>query len=349
MNLVKSYFLQRKNKWNVSAAELGVIILLLGMIVAMLLLYPLYQIFQGNWILNQSFDLLKLENVKLGDFLLPPVIINIRYYAICILLAALSGYFLALFLAKKQMLSTTVVDRLFIGLVVFGLLGARIFFVLFNWEYFQRDLASIFYIFNGGIAFYGMLVFGGIYLWLYCNKYKFNFFEILDIATPAVLLGQTIGRFGNFFNYEAYGEPTSAFWKMFVPETAINKNGYLYTQTEGNYFHPTFLYEIIPNFLLLVTLLFVYKNLTNKRSGLVTSLYCIGYGIIRFFTEFFRLDALRITLPSVIRIPVIDMSVQILYISQISSLLLILLGLVIFFLRRKVIYLKKNMQEVRVA
>jgi phosphatidylglycerol:prolipoprotein diacylglycerol transferase len=320
---------------------------------------PISLVFKGEYKLNQKIDIFKnvfidfdqLKIAFLSDLLkldrqIPVGTISVRFYAICILLGVLAGYFLALYLARSQYIAGTIIDRLIIGLIIFGLLGARLFYVAFKWDYFGQNPQAIFgEILSGGLAIFGTLIFCGIYLWLYCYRYKFNFYEFADLIAPALLLGQVIGRFGNFFNYEGYGDETSVYWKMYVPASAN-----YYSELNAEYFHPTFLYEIIPNFLLFIFLLFNYSKFTEKRAGLIFGWYAAGYGIIRFVTEFFRLDALRLYLPTFLQFKIEPLGkIEYLFASQIMAVILVVTGVVVLWTRRKVIYIKKNMQEFKTA
>jgi phosphatidylglycerol:prolipoprotein diacylglycerol transferase len=335
-------------------AQLAILIGVISSFLAIILFYPLSQVFAGEWKLHQQIDIAKQVAIDLrqlglsslaNNSPLSPVIpigtISLRYYAIFMFLGLVSGYFLSLYLARFNYIAGTVIDRLVVGLIIFGLLGARLFFVAFHWDIYQDNWPQIFLgTTSGGLAIFGAILFGLFYIWLYCVRFKFNFYEFLDVLAPGLLLGQVIGRWGNFFNYEAYGPPTSVFWRMFVPETA---NYYNFT---ANYFHPTFLYEIIPNLLLLIFILANYLKLTHKRSGLVFATYAIGYGLIRFFTEFYRLDALKLHLPEWLHVSVPYVGTfEALLASQLAAAGLFISGVVIWMRRRHVIYLKRSMQE----
>jgi len=305
--------------------------------------YPLSQVFAGNWKMNQTISIAYVENINLFGAIIPIGQISIRYYAICILLGMLAGYAMAIFLSKWHYIAGTVVDRLFIGLVIFGLVGARLFYVLFNLENYSAEPINAFLIFRGGLAIFGMIIACLLYIWAYTSRFKFNFFEFLDFLAPSVLIGQIIGRFGNLFNYESYGGPTKVFWKMFVPETAN-----IYPNIAEQYFHPTFLYEIIPNFILLIVILYNYDRLTNKRSGLVFAAYAVGYGVIRMITELFRLDALVFSLPESAVFEISNITIDSIRVSQLAALLLALIGILVYYTRHKTIYLKRTMAEVNV-
>jgi phosphatidylglycerol---prolipoprotein diacylglyceryl transferase len=296
---------------------------------SVVLFYPIREIFQGRAKLEQQL------NIPFPQFLsiLKPIFgtsLNIRFYALCILIGVLAGYALTLYIAKQYRIAGGVIDRLLLGITVFGLIGARAFYILFNFDSFVPEPLSVFFVWLGGLAFFGALIGSVGYLFLYCNRFKFNFFEFLDIITPGILLGQIFGRFGNFFNYESYGPATSVYWKMYIPQTAKISNN-----INQDFFHPTFLYEIIPNAILLVLILWFFKKITIRRSGLVFGSYCIGYGVIRFFTEFFRLDALKLYFPG--QISILGNSISFIPASQLSAFILILIGLQIINKRRSIL------------
>ncbi len=338
--------------------KLAMAFMIFGVIFTALTYYPISLVFSGQWKMNQKIDLfnqvvinyealgLKSITESLGwDTINPIGTISIRFYAISILLGVLAGYFLTLHLSKLNFIAGTIIDRLLIGLIIFGIIGARLFFVIFKWDFFINDPSTVITtIFTGGMAFFGMFALGLGYIWIYCNRYRFNFFEFLDFISPGLLLGQIIGRWGNFFNYESYGPETAVFWKMYVPESAN-----YYFDSTAKYFHPTFLYEIIPNYILLILLLFYYEKLTEKRSGIVFAFYAIGYGLIRTFTEFFRLDSLKINLPSFLYIPLGYFGeIQYLLASQLAAIALLIFGFYIIAKRRRVVYFKKNMSEFNI-
>jgi phosphatidylglycerol---prolipoprotein diacylglyceryl transferase len=305
---------------------LGLYFLVFFVLSALLLFYPIKEIFQGHAKLEQQFGIplpsfLSFLGGSFGQ------VINIRFYALCILTGVLSGYALTLRFARLHRIAGSVIDRLLLGLTVFGLVGARAFYVLFNLDAFLPDPISILFVWLGGLAIFGAILFSIIYVFIYTSRFKFSFFEFLDLLTPGLILGQIFGRFGNFFNYESYGSATSVYWKMFVPQTAkISDN------INQDYFHPTFLYEVIPNIFLFLLILFVYEKLTYKRTGLIFGMYAVGYGLIRFCTEFFRLDALTYKLPFTINISLIQTDT--LYVSQIAAATLFIIGIMIIVSRK---------------
>lgn len=292
-----------------------------------LLYYPIKLVFSGEWELNQK--------ISFGD--IPGFgALDLRFYAVTMLLGVISGYFLCLKLAKIRGLADTVVDRLFVGMVVFGLIGARFFYVIFNLEDFSDSLLSLFEIYRGGLAVFGMILAGVSYLIWYCWRYKFNFWLFADFIAPAVLLGQIIGRFGNFFNYESYGQPTKVWWGMHVPDSA---NLDFLT---SRYFHPTFLYEIIGNYILFLFILKNYRKLTQKHAGLVLGIYCMGYGLIRSFIEPIRIDPLIFAIPKIGQFPELDLKV-----SLVSSILLSIAGVAIYIQRKKIYVKYQTVTEIK--
>lgn len=359
-NLVKILY-KRLSTISIKPRLISIFILIFGIVLAGLIFTPLSDVFAGRIKVNQKIDIFQdvyidFERLGVGqiassiglDQQYPIGTISIRFYSILILSGLIGGYFLALYFAKLHYISGTVLDRLVVGLVLFGIIGSRLFFAIFNWSYYEtQPLSVLTEITSGGLAFFGMLLFCFIYLWFYCFRFKFNFFEILDVLAPSVLLGQIIGRWGNFFNYESYGPETSVFWKMFVPPGAPF---YENTDLTARFFHPTFLYEIIPNFFLLVIILFFYEKLTYKRAGLVFATYAIGYGTIRFFTEFFRLDSLKFYLPDFLRFSLPDgiFKVEYILVSQAMCVSLIILGFLIWISRRQVLFLKRKSSEFKI-
>lgn len=313
-----------------SPKKLSKLLIFLTIVFILLLYYPMSLIFNGDWQLQQKIDILNLTNFKLFDIPIPVGIISLRYYSIFILLGVVAGYILALFLSKKHNIVASIVDRLLLGLIVFGLLGARLFYVIFNWSIYESNLFQIVLgLSQGGLAIMGAIIGGLIYLSIYTKKFNLDIFEFLDFITPSLLLGQVIGRWGNFFNYEAYGPTTSVQWKMYVPlQSNITSN------LNDRYFHPTFLYESGANLILLILILWNYSKLTTKNSGKVASIYLIGYGVIRFLLEFLRLDAIKQKTTLNYKWFIFDFSEV--YISQFFALIMILTGLLIYYKRFKI-------------
>lgn len=214
--------------------------------------------------------------------------ITIYWYSIMILLALVIGYSIIIRYCKKEGMDSSIISDMLCYLVVFSILGARVYYVLFNFSLFKDDLIGIFKIWNGGIAIYGAIIAGVIYIYYYCKKNNINFIKMLDIFSLSLLLGQAIGRWGNFFNSEAYGGITSysALKNLMIPEFII-RGMYI----EGAYREPTFLYESLWC-LLGVVILFIIRKKYSKVIGRQLYFYLMWYGIGRFFIEGLRSDSL---------------------------------------------------------
>jgi len=253
----------------------------------------------GQLILSQGFRIGRLK---------------IRYYGVTMVVAIALGYFIGWTRAKKQGWSRTFYDDLCFWLVIFGFLGARIYYVLFYPQFYRGNFSEVFKIWHGGLAIYGAVIAGALTLYVLARRYKKSFFELTDVVVYALPLAQAIGRFGNYFNYEAFGKPTNLPWKMFVP-LQFRPPGY----ENFSYFHPTFAYEAIWNVLVFVALYFIARKVDvsgSKRVGLLTGSYFVLYSIGRFFIEGIRLDSAFFG-------PFRG--------DQLTAVLLIILGLVIIF------------------
>ncbi len=365
-NLVKHDTKKDKFSW-LTPRLIAVALTLVGALLAVVCFDPLRRVFSGELILNQYIYRVELEEISLYFWTIPMEDILIRAYSLLMLGGFFAAFFLAIYLAKRNYLATSLVDRLSIGILVFGLLGARLFYFLFHLDLYEGVWWEIFFLFEGGLAIFGGIMAATLYIWSYCRKYKFNFYELGDVFVPALLLGQIIGRWGNFFNYEAYGQPTNVFWKMFVPDAARVANLYDYTNPLTTFFHPTFLYEIIPAFFLLIFIMWFYNRMTYKRSGIVLATYLIGYGTIRSITEFFRLDAEKILLGDGIPVPkfivnLVDfvtsdsmvfivqwveeaVILQHILVNQILAIAMIVIGIVMIKKRSEIFFFKKEMRE----
>lgn len=208
--------------------------------------------------------------------------VKIYYYGLIIVLAVFLGLWIMVFLSKKKGLKSDDVFDLFFWVVVLGILGARLYNVfILNWDYYQNNLFDIFKIWQGGLAIHGAIIFGVITLLVRCLKKKICFLRILDIGVVVLAFGQALGRWGNFFNQELFGHPVS--WG--IPIDLINRpSGF----ESFEFFHPAFLYESILNFILFLILFFLVRK--DVRIGIPTLIYFLGYGLIRFFMEFIRID-----------------------------------------------------------
>ncbi|MFL0727750.1 MAG: prolipoprotein diacylglyceryl transferase, partial [Prochlorococcus sp.] len=181
-------------------------------------------------------------------------------------------------------------------LILAALIGARIYYVAFEWRIYSNDWWGILAIWNGGIAIHGALIAGTLAVVLFCRWRHQSFWDVLDVLVPSVALGQAIGRWGNFFNSEAFGVPTDLPWKLFIP---YEVNGVL-RRPEGfmneQYFHPTFLYESLWNLVVFSLLIVLFyrgsKGLMKLPSGALSCIYLIAYSFGRFWIEGLRTDPL---------------------------------------------------------
>jgi len=213
--------------------------------------------------------------------------ITIYWYSVTMLLAVLTGIYLATKESKKQGMYSFV-SELVTYIIIFGIIGARIYYVIFNFDNYKYDLLSIFKIWEGGIAIYGAIIGGFIAIIYLAKKRKQSIIKTTDIIVPGLLLAQSIGRWGNFFNQEAHGTEVSLEFlqNLHLPNFIIEG-----MHIEGTYYHPTFLYESIwclLGFIILITI----RKLTKRKDGIMTFSYFIWYGIGRLFIEGLRTDSL---------------------------------------------------------
>lgn len=205
--------------------------------------------------------------------------IEIYWYAIIITTGIILGYLYAIWLGKKNGVSSdTLSDILLVGLPS-SIVCARLYYVIFEWEQYKNNIWSVFNLRQGGIAIYGAVIGAVIAVLIYCKIKKIKPLKICDIGCISLLIGQAIGRWGNFVNAEAYGSTTESFLKMGI-----------YEYGSVSYHHPTFLYESLWNFAGLILLHFLYKK--RKTDGQIFFLYILWYGIGRFFIEGLRTDSL---------------------------------------------------------
>lgn len=241
--------------------------------------------------------------------------INIYWYSFLIFISLILGLLIAKKECKRKKVDFNFILDLVCYLVPVAIIGARTYYVIFKFSDFKNNLLSIFYIWEGGLAIYGAIIFGILFIIFYCKKKKQNILKILDVIAPSLILGQAIGRWGNFFNQEAYGPITSLNFleKLHLPDFIINQ-----MYINNLYRQPTFLYESIWCIIGFIILMLLRKKI--KREGLITSFYLIWYSIGRFFIESLRDDSLYI---GVFRV------------SQIVSIIMILIGFYLILKKEK--------------
>ncbi len=211
--------------------------------------------------------------------------VQLRWYGVLVTLAIMLAYGLARRLYSRVG-KVIIIDDAVFWVIIAGIIGARLFHVLvFEWSYYQSHLWQVLMIWNGGIAIQGALVGGVVTLGIFCWLKKISIWPLLDSLVPALALGQAIGRWGNYFNQELYGLPTSGWWGIYIdPEHRVASTEY------RALYHPTFLYESI---LMLVTsylLLVIWARTKNNLNGRVFASYLIAYGLIRFGMDYIRID-----------------------------------------------------------
>ena len=250
---------------------------------------------------------------------------NVYYYSLCILLGVILAYILITREGKKQGLPKEFISDLIFYTLIIGILGARVYYCVFNLDYYLANPSEILKIYNGGLAIHGGVIAGLIFVYFYTKKKNVSFIKILDIVAPAVIIAQSFGRWGNFFNQEAHGGITTYqnLKNMHIPEFIING-----MHIEGKYYYPTFFFESIWCLIGFIILMIVRKN-KNLRKGFQIGFYFIWYGIGRFFIEALRTDSLMFFG---------------LKIAQIVSLIGIIIGIIIIVTNRN----KKYYNEMEV-
>ena len=247
--------------------------------------------------------------------------IEVYKYAVCIVLGILVALLLARLSKKKFDVDFSFTLEASIFAIIFGTIGARLYYVLFNLSYYTKNPKDILNFRYGGLAIYGGLIFGGLAVYIYTKLRKKNTLDLLDFVVPFVAIAQCIGRFGNFFNIEAYGYETKSFLRMGIEGTAGRIE-----------VHPMFLYEAIIDLAIFIIL----KTLQDKRAfkGEILLLYCIIYSGFRAILEGFRTDSLMLGN---------------LRISQILSIVIFVVSVVLFIINiRKVKCEKKETNTEKV-
>jgi phosphatidylglycerol:prolipoprotein diacylglycerol transferase len=222
--------------------------------------------------------------VQLGPF-------SLRWYGLLIATAVLMGLSLAMRLGRRRGIDPGLIADLLPLLVLGAVVGARLYYVLLEWRQYQGRWGEMFAVWNGGIAIHGALIGGTLTLVLFCRWRRQAFWPLLDVLVPAVALGQAIGRWGNFFNSEAFGLPTDLPWKLTIP-LEHRPAEFLQQST----FHPTFLYESLWNVGVCALLLLLFHQASRGRlqlpAGSLSCVYLMAYSTGRLWIEGLRLDPL---------------------------------------------------------
>lgn len=219
--------------------------------------------------------------------------IVIRWYGLLIASAVLIGVTLSQYLAKRRGVNPDLLGDLAIWLVVGAIPCARLYYVLFEWQEYASRPGDIVAIWKGGIAIHGAIIGGTIATMIFARLNRISLWQLLDLVAPSLILGQAIGRWGNFFNSEAFGKPSNLPWKLYIepryrPLELLN----------SDYFHPTFLYESLWNlgvFIILLSLFFWgLKNYDRLKTGTIAAVYLIAYSLGRVWIEWLRTDSLML-------------------------------------------------------
>lgn len=239
-------------------------------------------------------------------------------YGLIVAMAIFLGLLLALKRAQQYGLKKDDIYDLFLIITPLSMIFARLYHVLDKISYYQNHPYEIINLKNGGLGIFGALFGGVLAIFIYSKIKKIGLLKLTDLLIPSVVLVQVLGRWGNLVNQEAFGPPTNLPWKIFIEESHRPE-----VWRGSEFFHPVFLYESLP-LLVLFIVLTIFSKRPLKNQGFLTAIYLMGYGTIRFFTEFFRFDT-----ASVFGIKT----------AHLISVVLIFSGLVLFARHRKQIHL----------
>ena len=216
--------------------------------------------------------------------------INIHWYSVLILIGIIIGIILLEREAKRFKYPKDLIFNICFWAIIMGIIGARIYYVIFNFSYYSNNLLEIFAIWNGGLAIHGGIIAGVITVIFFAKKYHLNFLKLLDMAAPSLILAQAIGRWGNFFNGEAHGIATTytELKNLWVPEFVIDG-----MNIGGVYYLPTFYFESLWCLLGFIILIII-RRMKYIKVGATTSIYLMWYSLGRFFIEAWRIESLMI-------------------------------------------------------
>ena len=244
--------------------------------------------------------------------------ITIYWYSFLIFLSILIGLLIIKKEIKKTKLNEDFMFDLIFYLIPVCIIGARLYYVIFNFDVFKNNLFDIFKIWEGGLAIYGVVISGILFIIYYCKKKKQSILLTLDVLAPCLILGQAIGRWGNFFNREAHGAVTTLKYLQSINLPQFIIDG---MYINGNYYIPTFLYESIWCLIGFIILIILKNKLKYKKEGIIMCSYFIFYSIGRFFIEGLRTDSLYL------------FNIRV---SQLVSIILFIIGIIgIVFINKK--------------
>ncbi len=215
--------------------------------------------------------------------------LNLRWYGLLIASAVLLGLLLSQRLATMRQLNPELVGDLAIWLIVGAIPSARLYYVLFQWSYYSQHPDQIIAIWRGGIAIHGAILGGMLAALIFSRLKRCSFWRLADVVAPSLILGQAIGRWGNFFNSEAFGGPTNLPWKLFIAPVH-RPAGY----ESVAYYHPTFLYESAWDVMVFGLLMTLFLRFPKAKRGTIFLVYAIAYSCGRFWIEGLRTDSLML-------------------------------------------------------
>jgi phosphatidylglycerol:prolipoprotein diacylglycerol transferase len=233
--------------------------------------------------MNQAIEPLNRVAFELGP-------IHIYWYGIIIAAGALLGLLLAMREGKRLNLPVDTFTDLLLYAAPIAVISARIYYVAFEWGYYSKHPGQIVAIWNGGIAIYGALIGAVLTAIVFCRLRQVSFWKVADVCAPSVILGQAIGRWGNFMNQEAHGGPTTraALERLHLPDFIVNQ-----MYIDGTYYIPTFLYESLWNIIGFIMLLTIRRVVRLKRGELFMT-YVTWYALGRCYIEGLRTDSLML-------------------------------------------------------
>ncbi len=227
--------------------------------------------------------------------------IEIAFYGMIIAFGMVMGYLVAAWQAKRTGQNPDVYLDFAIWAIILSVLGARLYYVIFNWSYYIENPGQIFNFRNGGLAIYGGVIVAIATAYVYTRVKKISFWLLADTGVLGLIIGQAIGRWGNFFNREAFGDYTNSFFAMQLKKSEVAASNITQNMLDNiktidavEYIqvHPTFLYESVWNLVLLIGLIIYSKH--KRFEGEIILLYLVGYGVGRLWIEGLRTDQLLI-------------------------------------------------------
>ncbi len=240
--------------------------------------------------------------------------INIYWYGLFIVLGILAAIFITLKLADYYKIKKETIIDLAFWLIIGGVIGARLYHILLELQYYLSNPIDAIKIWQGGLAIHGAILAGIVIIWRFSKKHQYNFWLLSSIIAPGLALAQAIGRWGNYFNQELFGKPTKLAWS--IPIDLANRP---IEYISNEFFHPTFLYESIGNLLIFFILIYAHiwivkkQKFNNTSYFLLLTSYFILYSLLRFSIEFIRLDPTYVILglrfPQIVSLIIIFFSI----------------------------------------